>query len=126
MKKALKKILPLCLCAALLFGLASCREVAEKPFQDINFIPDYADVKEETAGYILMEVQGYTLEQVIQFYELAILYAGSQQLARDDTQDGYWSYTGTYGEGRTLRITLRDTGEQIQILVGYLEEMQGP
>ncbi|MDR2687501.1 MAG: hypothetical protein LBB75_07090 [Oscillospiraceae bacterium] len=122
----MKKITPLCLCALLVFTLASCRGVAEKPFADVNFIPGYATIISQTPGHVVMEAQGVTLKQVIEFYELAIAYAGAQQLERDDTRDGYWSYTGTYDEGRTLQITIRDTGGTLQILVGHLDEVRNP
>jgi len=125
----MKKIIPLCLCAVLMLTLASCRGVAQQDLKNINFIPDIATIQEQTPGHIFMEAEGATLEQVIQYYELAILYAGARELARDDTQEGFWSYTGIYEErstheNRRLRITLRDMGEKITILVTYLDEMR--
>jgi len=123
MKKAFNKIAVLCLCAALLFGLASCRVIQPKDFPDVNFVPPFAEVLEETPSHILMEVSVIPMMQLIQFFELAILYSGSQEMSREDTQEDYWSYTGTYGDNRVLRITMRDAGEIVQIFVRFLDEL---
>ena len=122
----MKKFLVLCLCAALLFTLASCRDVAEKPFGDVQFIPGAATVIEQSPGHIVMEIADVAFEDVIRFYELAILTAGAQEITRDSTDDGFWSYTGVYGENRVLQITMRDGAEKVQILIGFVDEMKQP
>jgi hypothetical protein len=120
----MKKIIPLCLCAALLLTLASCRGVAEKPFAEISFIPNHAIVKEESPGHVIMEAPAGTFAQTVQFYEMALLFVGAQQIRRDDTSEDYWFYSGSYGDDYVVNISIRDAADKVQILVGYLNEMQ--
>ena len=122
----MKKIIPLCLCAVLLFSLASCREINPRPIDEINFKPDFARVIEESPGHILLEAWGATFEQVLEYYEWALRYVGAEQSRPEEKTETYWAYTGAYGEGRMVKIVVRDMGSRIQILVGYADEIDNP
>lgn len=122
----MKKIVPLALCAVLMLLLAACRGVAEKPFADVNFVPDYASIKDQSPGHVVLEVDSGTFDEVVQFYRMSLLYVGAQQISLDDTQEGFWMYAGTYGDNNVLNITVRDSGDKIQILVAFVNEMQAP
>jgi len=120
----MKRIIPLCLCAVLLLTLASCRGVAERPFAVSDFIPHGATVTDQSAGHAVVELQGVTLEQVVEFYELRLAFVGSEQLRLNDADENFWDYTGTYGEKHVIKITIRATEATVRVLVNYLDEMR--
>ena len=123
----MKKIISACLCAALLsLALASCRGVAEIPFDVSNFIPEAATVEELSAAHAIYEISGVTLQQTVEYYEVALAFVGSKQLMLNDTSEDFWDYTGTYGEKHVVRITMRATGDKVRVLVNYLDEMRQP
>jgi len=122
----MKKIIPLCLCAVLALGLAACRGVAEKPF-DVNFfIPRGASVIEQMPGHTVLEIRNNPFELVVESYERALLLAGMQQVELDDTNDAFWTYTGTYEGNLTLKISIRDGDGKVRVLLDYFDEMRKP
>ena len=122
----MKKIIPLCLCAVLLFSLAACREINPRPINEIKFKPDFAQVIEESPGHLLLEAQGVTFGYVLEYYQMALLTVGAKQSRPEEKTENYWAYTGVYGDGRTVKVVVRDLGSKIQILVGYADEIQNP
>jgi len=119
----MKRIIPLCLCAAMLFCLAACRGVAEKPFDEHYFIPHEAIVLEQSEAHVILEIPGVTLRQAVEYYELALAFVGSEQIRLNDTDEDFWDYTGTYGEKHVVRITMRVMEGKIRVLVNYLDEL---
>jgi len=120
----MKRKISLCLCAALLFALASCRGVAERPFKVSDFIPEGATVTDQSAGHAVVELPGVTLQRAVQYYELALAFVGSQQIRLDDADENFWDYTGTYGEKHVVRITMRASEGTVRVLVNYLDEIR--
>ena len=124
----MKKFIPLCLCAALLVSLAACRDVVEKPFNVYDFIPATnatvtVTVEEQSEGHALLEIEGSTLQKVVEYYELALAFVHSEQIRLNDADENFWDYTGTYGEKHIVKIAARVNGDSIRVLVNYLDEM---
>lgn len=119
----MKKLIPIALSVVLLFALAGCRVAS---FDTANFIPPFATVVEQSPGHLVLEAQRRptTFEQAVEFYELPLHFLGAQQVELDDTRDDFWSYTGTYGDGNTIRIIISTTGDFIRILVSFTDEMR--
>jgi len=122
----MKKIVPLCLCAVLLFALASCRGVAERPFNASDFISESATVVEQSAAHVILDFYGVTLKAVVDFYELRLAFVGSKQIRLDDTDEKFWDYTGTYGEKHVIKITMRVAEDRIRVMINYLDELGQP
>jgi len=108
----------------MLFGLASCRGVAERPFDVSDFVPHGATVTDRSAGHAVVELQGATLQQVVEFYELRLAFVNSQQIRLNDAEENFWDYTGIYGEKHVIKITIRATGDTVRVLINYLDEMR--
>jgi len=129
MKKNFGKIFALCLCAALLFGLAACREFEVIDFDLINLVPHNAQVLEASDGHKIMEINNVSalypapMDSLIEFYELVFLRVGSKEIKRE-AEEGYWSYTGSYPGNRVLRVTIRYMeGDTMLIFVRFLDEL---
>jgi len=122
----MKRFVSLCLCAMLFFALGACRGVAEKPFDVSDFIPGAASVIERSAGHAILEIPYAELQPVVEFYEVALAFVGSQQIKLDDTSEDFWAYTGTYGENHIIKIMIRASEKKVSILVNYLDEMGNP
>jgi len=127
--KKIGKTIPLCLCTALLFAMAACgRGLATQDIKDVNFVPGGATILEATPAYLILEARDAKLEDVIEHYRWALLLVEAQEITLEDTVENYWSYSGFYigdsGDERTVTISLRDIGGNIQILVSFVDEMK--
>ena len=124
MKKILSRILPLCLCAALLIPLAACRGLAVKPFRAENFIPWFANVREQSPGHLALDTQynDAAFEEVVAFYEEALAAMEAQQTALDETS-ALWDYRGTYGKDKKIEVTITPVEDYVYIFVAFLDEM---
>ena len=119
----MKKILPLCLCAALLIALASCRGVADKPFSVNMFIPGYATVSEQTPVYVAMDTKNnsVTIEQAIDFYKDALSQIGAQQTSLEEHESA-WMYEGVYAGEKRITVSIRRTEDYVNIFVSFMDE----